>query len=67
MSSTGFELATPATNRLQTYALDRAATEVGTLSFYGTKNVVHLSSDVVILSRFTRSSVLMDTTPSLSG
>jgi hypothetical protein len=29
MPSTGFEPATPATNRPQTYALDRAATEVG--------------------------------------
>jgi hypothetical protein len=29
MSSAGFETATPATKRPQTYALDRAATEVG--------------------------------------
>jgi hypothetical protein len=29
MPSAGFEAATPATKRPQTYALDRAATEVG--------------------------------------
>jgi hypothetical protein len=29
MPSAGFETATPATKRPQTYALDRAATEVG--------------------------------------
>jgi hypothetical protein len=29
MPSVGFEPATPATKQLQTYALDRAATEVG--------------------------------------
>jgi hypothetical protein len=31
MPSAGLELATPATKRPQTYALDRAATEVGDL------------------------------------
>jgi hypothetical protein len=33
MPSAGFESATPATKRPQTYALDRAATEVGLLRF----------------------------------
>jgi hypothetical protein len=32
MPSAGFEPATPATKRPQTYALDRAATEVGNYS-----------------------------------
>jgi hypothetical protein len=32
MPSAGFEPETPATKRPQTYALDRAATEVGCLS-----------------------------------
>jgi hypothetical protein len=34
MPSAGFEPATPATKRPQTYALDRAATEVGNPSDY---------------------------------
>jgi hypothetical protein len=36
MPSVGFEPATPATKRQQTYALDRAATEVGTPRLHGT-------------------------------
>jgi hypothetical protein len=35
MPSAGFEPATPATKRPQTYALDRAATEVGSTRLYG--------------------------------
>jgi hypothetical protein len=34
MHREGFDSATPATKRPQTYALDRAATEIGTLHPY---------------------------------
>jgi hypothetical protein len=37
MPSPGFEPATPATKRPQTYALDRAATEVGNLKLKNIK------------------------------
>jgi hypothetical protein len=37
MPSAGFEPETPATKRPQTYALDRAATEVGSIRLYGAK------------------------------
>jgi hypothetical protein len=39
MPSTEFEPATPATKRPQTYALDRAATEVGSILTMETKTV----------------------------
>jgi hypothetical protein len=34
MHSAGFEPATPATGRPQTYALDRAATGIGSIALY---------------------------------
>jgi hypothetical protein len=46
MPSAGFEPATPATKRPQTYALDSAATEVGSKRLYG---VTSISQNAAIL------------------
>jgi hypothetical protein len=39
MPRAGFEPATPATKRQQTYVLDRAATGIGIVTFYGMLNM----------------------------